>query len=353
LSRASNPKFLHPLTGTRNSLLEATFARLEPLATADRVYVVTGSAHSAGVARQLPSLPVENILVEPSARDSCPAIALAAAVIAQRDPDAIMASFAADHLIRDTAVFDRVVAKAVEGAEQGYLMTIGITPTRPETGYGYLRCSEPVENDRLQRVLEFKEKPSLDVATRYVDSGKYLWNASMFVWRVSRFLDELTARRPDVAAPVLEIAASWDTEDRDEVLQRLWPTIPKVAVEYAVMEPAAEDGLVATVPGDFGWSDIGDFETLAEVLGTEVTDSVISIAVAGGAEAGHDRQIVSVDSSDVVVLPSRGRAVALVGVRDLIVVDTEDAVLVCKRDRVQDIKKVISGLRENDAERFI
>ncbi|MFD1049107.1 dihydrodipicolinate synthase family protein, partial [Kibdelosporangium lantanae] len=154
---------------------------------------------------------------------------------------------------------------ATNGAQEGRLMTIGIAPTRPETGYGYLQCSARAELGVQQQVLEFKEKPTLPVATEYVASGRYLWNASMFVWRTDVFLGELEKRRPDVFTPVSKIAEAWDTDARDDVIGSLWTSIPKVAVEYAVMEPAAADGLVATVPGDFGWSDIGDFETLARV----------------------------------------------------------------------------------------
>ncbi|MGQ0837315.1 mannose-1-phosphate guanylyltransferase [Actinokineospora sp.] len=340
LSRAANPKFLHRLTGTDRSLLQATFDRLVPLSSAENLLVVTGTAHAAGVARQLPDLPERNILVEPFARDSCAAIALAAAVIDKRGPGAVMASFAADHLIADTAEFAHTVARAVDGARAGHLMTIGITPTRPETGYGYLRCGEVAERSVIQRVLEFKEKPALDVATKYVESGSYLWNASMFVWRTDVFLTELAARRPDVADPIRAIAAAWDTPAQDAVLAELWPTVPKVAVEYAVMEPAAEEGKVATVPGDFGWSDIGDFETLGELLGVDAGAGCRSVAT-----GTHDGKVVAVDGAEMIIVPAGGRLVATLGVRDLIVVDTDDAVLVCARDRAQDIKMLTEILR--------
>ncbi len=340
LSRAANPKFLHRLTGTDRSLLQATYDRLAPLSTPERLLVVTGTAHAPGVARQLPELPEANILVEPFARDSCAAIALAAAVIEKGSPGAVMASFAADHLIADQEAFATTVWRAVEGAADGALMTIGITPTRPETGYGYLRCSAPPELSEIQQVLEFKEKPTLDVATEYLKSGRYLWNASMFLWRTDVFLAELEARRPDVHDPIRVISEAWDTPDQDAVLAAVWPDIPKVAVEYAVMEPAAAEGKVGTVPGDFGWSDIGDFETLGELLGRDVSGSRV-VDVQGKASG----DVLAVDSEGTIVLPS-GRLVATLGVRDLIVVDTEDAVLVCRRDRAQDIKRLTELLRE-------
>ncbi|GAB1508767.1 mannose-1-phosphate guanylyltransferase [Actinophytocola sp. KF-1] len=341
LSRAANPKFLHALTGTDRSLLQATFDRLAPLCTAQNLLVVTGVAHATSVARQLPELPERNILVEPFARDSCAAIALAAAVIEERSPGGVMASFAADHLIADTAAFSDVVRDAIAGARDGKLMTIGITPTRPETGYGYLQLSAPAVAGQRQQVLEFKEKPTLSVASEYVASGEYLWNASMFLWRTEVFLAELAARRPDVHDPVREIARAWDTPAQEAVLGELWPTIPKVAVEYAVMEPAAAEGKVATVPGDFGWNDIGDFETLGELLGVDIDGGGRVVDMSGARPP-----VVVVDGDGVIAVPCSSRVIATLGVRDLIVVDTADAVLVCRRDRAQDIKKLTELLRE-------
>jgi mannose-1-phosphate guanylyltransferase len=343
LSRAASPKFLHPLTGTDRSLLQATYDRLIPLVTPEFIHVVTGTAHATAVARQLPDVPERNILVEPMPRDSCAAIALAAMVIAKDDPDAIMASFAADHLIADPAAFAATVLAAVEGAKAGKLMTIGITPTGPETGFGYLRCSAPPKPGTAQPILEFKEKPSAEVAAEYLASGEYLWNASMFVWRVSTFLDALAEHRPDVLDPVRRIVTARDTVDEEQVLAEVWPTIPKVAVDYAVMEPAAAQGRVATVPGDFGWSDIGDFDTLGELL----AKSCDGAAVVGAGK------VICLDTEDTIVVPHGGRLVALLGVRDLIVVDTPDALLVGHRDRTQDVKRVTELLKDRGLTDFL
>ena len=333
LSRADRPKFLLPLTGTDRSLLQATFDRLAPLIGPEHVYVVTGARHAAAVAEQLPELPRPNLIAEPAPRDSCAAIALATGIIERRAPGAIVGSFAADHLIEDVPAFHDVVRQAVAAAAQGQLLTIGITPSRPETGYGYLECAEPI-GASAQRLLAFREKPSLELATEYVKSGRYLWNAGIFVWRASVFLDQLRARRPDVAAPVERIVAAWDTAD--SVLDELWPTVPKVAVEYAVLEPASLEGLVSTVPGDFGWSDIGDFETIGALLGHDV-DGVTAIG---------DAPVLNLDSDGVVAVPAEGRLLALLDVHDLIVVDTSDAVVVCRRDRAQDVKRLTELLRE-------
>src|SRR5690348_12391704 len=211
LSRAGNPKFLHPLTGSAATLLQATVERLAPLASLEQTFVVTGGAHAAAVARQLPELPEQNVLVEPSPRDSCAAIGLAAAIIARRDPQGVMGSFAADHLVADGERFVATLREAVTGAQQGFLMTVGIQPVRPETGYGYLECDGLVDGGPIRRVDEFKEKPSREVAEQYLASGHHFWNASMFVWRVDLFLAELARQQPALHAGLVEIAAAWDT----------------------------------------------------------------------------------------------------------------------------------------------
>jgi mannose-1-phosphate guanylyltransferase len=348
LSRAGHPKFLHPLTGTSASLLQATVQRLAPLTTPERTLVVTGLSHAAAVARQLTGVPEENILVEPSPRDSCAAIGLAAAVIAERDPEAVMGSFAADHLIADPAAYVATVRRAVEGAQQGLLMTVGIKPTRPETGYGYLQCGGGTGGDSIRVVEEFKEKPPYDVAVSYVESGRYLWNASMFVWRVDVFLAELARQQAEMHDGLRRVAAAWDSPSREEVLAKVWPTLPKISVDYAVMEGAAAAGLVGTVPGDFGWNDIGDFHTLGEVLPADEAGNVLV-----GGDAADKPEVLLRDSSGLVVVRRSGRLVAVLGVRDLVVVDTEDALLVCPRDRAQDVKKLVDDLKRRGDDGYV
>jgi len=340
LSRAGHPKFLHPLTGTDASLLQATVERLAPLAAPAKVLVVTGVAHAVEVSRQLAEVPVENIIVEPSPRDSCAAIALAAAVIARRDPEALMGSFAADHLISDSPRFIEVIEQAMVGARQGRLMTLGITPTRPETGYGYLQCGGPVGEGPVLAVEEFKEKPSYDVAESYVKSGNYLWNAGMFVWRVDVFLAELARQQPQLHAGIARIVQAWDSPSREEVLGEIWQTLPRISVDYAVMEGSAAAGRVGTVPGDFGWNDVGDFHTLGEVLAADNAGNVVV-----GKDAAGKQAVLLRETQNLVVVPNSGRLVAALGVRDLIIVDTPDAVLVCPRDRAQEVKSLVDDLK--------
>ncbi len=347
LSRAAHPKFLHALTGTPASLLQATVERLVPLAGPDAVYVVTGASHAAAVARQVTQLPVENILVEPSPRDSCAAIGLAAAIIERRDPGAVMGSFAADHLVADPERFVATVRAAIAGAGQGFLMTVGITPTHPETGYGYLQCGGEVEGGPVRRVEEFKEKPSREVAAGYLTAGNYYWNASMFVWRTDVFLAELARQQPELHAGLATIAAAWDTPARERVLTDVWPTLTKISVDYAVMEGAAAAGLVATVPGTFGWNDVGDFDTLGQVLPGDRAGNVVVAAGEGKPD------VLLRDTTGTVVVPHSDRLIAVLGVRDVIVVDTPDVVLVCSRERAQEVKAIVEALKEQGESRYI
>jgi mannose-1-phosphate guanylyltransferase len=334
LSRAGNPKFLHPLTGTDRTLLQATVDRLGGVSAPGRVHVVTGTAHAAAVSRQLPKVSEANILVEPSPRDSCAAIALAVAVIARRDPQAVVGVFASDHLIGDQERFTEVIRTAESVAREGYLVTVGIRPIRAEVGYGYLRTGEALA-DGARLVREFKEKPAHDVALAYVESGEYLWNAGMFVFTAATFLAELAARKPAMRTAALEIAAAWDRPDRETVLAERWPGLEKISVDYAVMEGAAADGRVATVPADFPWSDVGDFNSLGEALPCDRTGNVV---------LGRPETTLVREAKSCVVVSASDRLVAAVGVEDLVVVETADAVLVLPRSRAAGVKQIVDEL---------
>jgi mannose-1-phosphate guanylyltransferase len=337
LSRADRPKFLHPLTGGDRSLIQATVDRLAPLAPSDRTLIVTGGGHAAVVARQLPDVPADHIVVEPAPRDSGPAIGLAAALIHRLDPDAVMGSFASDHLVRDEETFRATIATANEVAERGYLVTVGITPTGPETGYGYIRRGEQLDIPGAYTVGEFKEKPSRDVAEEYVASGLYSWNASMFVWKVSVVMEEMAKQLPELYAGLMRITDDWDTSKREVTMTKVWASLDRVTIDHGIMEGAAARGRVAVVPGDFGWNDVGDWDTLASVLPADENGNV----AIGESPADH----LAVDTHNTLVAPGSGRLVATLGLRDLVVVDTPDAVLVCPRDRAQDVRAVVDALK--------
>ena len=244
LSRAAHPKFLLDLTGSGRTLLQATVDRLEPL-TGDRVVVVTGAAHADAVRAQLPGLAGDQVLAEPSPRDSMAAIGLAAAVVERQDPQAVIGSFAADHVIPDTAAFESVIREAAEVAREGHLVTIGIEPTSPATGFGYIRAGEALPGFATAlRAVEFVEKPDAVRAAQYVASGEFRWNAGMFVVRAATLLDLLAQWHHELAAGVRAIAAS------PERLDELWPGLTRIAIDHAVAEPPQRLGLAQSRFGD-------------------------------------------------------------------------------------------------------
>ena len=331
LSRAAHPKFLLDLTGSGRTLLQATVDRLEPL-TGDRVVVVTGAAHADAVRAQLPGLAGDQVLAEPSPRDSMAAIGLAAAVVERQDPQAVIGSFAADHVIPDTAAFESVIREAAEVAREGHLVTIGIEPTSPATGFGYIRAGEALPGfDTALRAVEFVEKPDAVRAAQYVASGEFRWNAGMFVVRAATLLDLLAQWHHELAAGVRAIAAS------PERLDELWPGLTRIAIDHAVAEPAADAGHVVVVPAPFTWDDVGDFASLAELL--PPVEGEPGLRVLGSVD-----DVTTIDASGIVAAAG-GRRVAVVGIEDVVVIDTPDAVLVTTRSRAQDVKAVVDALQ--------
>ena len=341
LSRAAHPKFLLDLTGSGRSLLQTTVDRLEPL-TAERVVVVTGAAHADAVRAQLPGLGAEQVLAEPSPRDSMAAIGLAAAVIERRDPDAVIGSFAADHVIPDQGAFEAVISEAAAVARDGHLVTIGVEPTWPATGFGYIRAGDSLAGSPTAlHAVEFVEKPDAERAARYVASGEFRWNAGMFVVRATTLLDLLEQWHPELTRGLRAIAAD------PTRLPEVWPSLTRIAIDHAVAEPAADAGRVVVVPAPFEWDDVGDFASLATLLPASTGGD----PAGDGGDGIHDLRVLG-DPADViaidaggVVVPGGGRRIAIVGLDDVVVVDTPDALLVTTRARAQDVKAVVDALK--------
>ena len=334
LSRRSSPKFLHDLTGAGRTLLEGTWDRLAPL-TGGRVVVVTGQAHADAVRAQLPDLSSQDVVAEPSPRDSMPAIGLAAAIVERRDPEAVIGSFAADHVIRHVPEFWEAVSEAVTVARTGRIVTIGITPTHPSTAFGYIREGSELAVDgapRARAVAEFVEKPDEATAREYLAGGGFWWNAGMFVAKASVLLDTLDRYHHDLAQGLRAIAADPTRLERD------WTALEKIAIDHAIAEPAAAAGLVAVVPASFSWDDVGDFASLGTLVGAGSTPAD------GLTVIGDPGDVVSIDASGVVAARG-GRTIAVVGLDDVVVVDTPDALLIVSRDRAQDVKAVVDLLK--------
>lgn len=336
-SRHLRPKQLLPLASEGESLLAGTVRRLAPLIAPERVLVVTGEHLRDATLAAIPGVPHDHILCEPAPRNTAPCIAWAAAVIARKDPEALVAVLPSDHHIEDEPGFRAVLERALSSAAKGRVTTVGIVPTRPETGYGYIEVGEELGGG-AKAVVRFVEKPDRARAEELVASGKYLWNAGMFFFRAKDMLALVERHLPELARGVMTIDAARGAPDAGAVLAEVFPTLPSVSIDHGVMEKA--EGL-AVVPGDFGWNDLGSWESAWELAAKDEHEN----ALPPGA--------VAVEASGNLVRVGSPKLVALVGVRDLVVVDTGDALLIMPRERAQDVRAVVDELkRRGDRERL-
>jgi len=313
------------LTGSGRSLLQQTWDRLAAVVPDDQIHVVTGAAHAPQIQEQLPDL--VNVYVEPAPRDSMPAIGLAAAIIEHRSPGAIIGSFAADQTIADDAAFAAAVREAVAVAETKLICTLGVTPRGPSTAFGYIEAAGPLDVSGApsgRAVARFVEKPDAETAASYVNGGRHFWNAGMFVTRADVLLGHLERLEPDLHSGLIKIAEVWDTDARDAVAGEVWPGLSKVAIDHAVAEPVSLEGGMAVVPGDFGWDDIGDFAALRDHLPA-------------------DPDVIWLDADGMAVAQD-GTTVAVVGVPNAIVIQTDDALLVTTTEHAQQVKAVVAEL---------
>lgn len=329
-SRNSCPKQFLSLTSDGETMIQKTVKRLSPLVDAGDIFIVTNAAYTGLVKDQLPDVPAENILAEPCARNTAPCIAFAAAVIGRKYDDAIMLVLPSDHLIGYENIYIKTLKKAVAVAGQGKnLVTVGITPTYPETGYGYINFGE--ENGDAYKVERFVEKPDLPTAKKYLSSGKYLWNSGMFVWKISSIMANMKELMPAVAEGAERIAASFGTPDFEEVLVREFTAFPSESVDFGIMEKASD---IYTLPGSFGWDDVGSWLAVERINETDENKNFIS------------GEVIAVDAERTTVCGGK-RLIAAIGTEDLIIVDTDDVLLVCSKNNTQDVKKVIAQLKEN------
>ena len=349
LSRKARPKFLTDLTGRGRSLLQMTVDRLAPLSLTP--IIVTGSAHEDAVKEQISGA---DVVVEPHMRGTMAAIGLAAAIIEHRHGDAIVGSFAADHLITDEEAFRAAVRGAIGAAEAGYVVTIGITPDCPSTAYGYIHAGSELtttEDSSLSTssvnrpqagdealalaVQEFVEKPDEATASSYLATGEYFWNAGMFIAKASVLLDSLEKFHPEIAGPLRALAARWDGPDREHAIEQYWMPLPVEVIDRAIAEPLAAQGGVAVVPCEMGWSDVGDYTSLAE-------------AVPQGQHAhpspdGVVQSTVMLDSDNCLVYTS-SKPVVVVGVPEAVVVEMDDVILVTQKGASQQVKAAVDSL---------
>lgn len=329
LSSPAKPKQVLRIWGDR-TLLQAAAARAATLAPWDRVLVVAGRPHEGVIRDQLPEVPPENFLFEPVARDTAGCVAFAVGVAGARDPGAVMAVMPADHLIDPPEAFAADVRRAAEIASTGEtLVTLGIRPSRPETGYGYIQRGAPLtEAGGAYRVAQFKEKPDAATAAEFLADGGYYWNSGIFVWQVAVIRSCLESFLPAHAAAARAVGRAWGTPRAREVLEAEFQRLPKISIDYGVLERAPE---VVVVPAGFTWDDLGAWPSLERLFPPDAQGNVVR------------GQHVGIETEDCIVVSS-GRPIGTIGVKGLIVVEGEYGVLICPKDRAQEVKTIIRRL---------
>ncbi len=347
LSTSESPKQFLPLPGPR-TMLQETVHRVAPLSTPDDVYIVTSQSYRGPVAAQLQEVPAGNIVCEPVGRGTAASIGLAAVLIAARDPQGVMGSFASDHAIVDVAGFRAALTFGEDVARQGYLVTLGIQPTHPETGYGYIRYGAALTHSGglgAHVVDAFIEKPKRPVAEEYLRAGNYVWNAGIFIWRVDRILDEIRRYVPTVADVLDEIGAAARlsggrmTPEVERVMHAVWPRLQEsVTIDTGVMERAQH---IAVIPISAGWNDIGSWMQVASLFPhDEFGNTAVGLAA--------DRH-VEINTTDTLLYSTTGRMIATAGVEGLVVVDTGDRLLICTKEHAQLVKEIAEHLRRQQS----
>ncbi|NIA06111.1 MAG: NTP transferase domain-containing protein [Actinobacteria bacterium] len=336
LSRKSRPKQLLRIFG-QSSLLSLSVKRLQEVVEASNIYVLTNADYASAVRDELHELPAENVIGEPQGRDTANAIGLAAAILNEKDPEAVMGVFTADHMIEPIDVFGQTVTRAFELAEKysESLITFGIKPTWAHTGLGYVQAGEPVtssEDDyQAFKVRSFKEKPSSELAQEYLDSGQHYWNSGMFVWGVRTILDQLQQFLPESYKALQEIAADWGKDGGEKTFQQIFPTLQKISIDYAVMEKA-QNVLMVALPCQ--WVDMGSWSVLSDVLPMDKEGNVASAAA-----------IEFLDSrNNVIVSEDENHLLALIGLEDVIVVHSAEATLICHKSQAQAVKDLVARM---------
>lgn len=329
-SRNNRPKQFLSLTSDGETMIQKTVKRLSPLVSAEDIFIVTNAAYADLVNDQLPDVPRENILCEPCARNTAPCIAFAAAIIQKKYGDAMMLVLPSDHLIGYENIYIKTLQTAIRTAEEGNnLVTIGITPAYPETGYGYINFGK--EAGDAYEVERFVEKPDLPTAKKYLASGKYLWNSGMFVWKASAIMYNMKQFMPEIHDGAVRIGDSYGTDSYEETLIKEFTAFTSESVDFGIMEKASD---IYTIPGSFGWDDVGSWLAVERINETDDKKNYF------------DGDVIAVDSERTTVCGGK-RLVAAIGTIDIVIVDTDDVLLVCSKNNTQDVKKVIAQLKEH------
>lgn len=335
LSRSKKPKQLLPLGNNKETLIESSVRRIESIIPPDHIFIVTGKMIADEVKKVLPKIPSENFLIEPEGKNTAPCIGWAALHIKNLSSDSVMIVLPSDHFIGDENEFNSVIKNAVNIARNSFLVTIGIIPDRPETGYGYIEIGDSFENvnTEAKKVIRFVEKPDLTTAQLYVTSQKYYWNSGMFIFKTETILNEIKTYLPQLHTNLMEIDISIKEGNENEVVEKVFPQIKPISIDYGVMEKSKN---IAVIPGSFGWSDVGSWSSVYEL-------------VAGGMDTQRNvafGELISIDSNGCLSWAPQGKIVAVIGVEDLVIIDTKDALLVCPKDRSQQVREIVDKIKK-------
>ncbi len=339
-SRKNRPKQLLDIVA-KNTMLQETFMRVRPILEPHQIFVVTNRTYAPTIKAQLPLVPGRNIITEPVGKGTAPCIGLSVLYMRRVKPDEVMASLHADHVIENAEEFRRALLAAAKVAEEGYLVTLGIKPSCPETGYGYICQGEfwkEVDGFPVYRVQSFTEKPDYETACSFLAHGGYYWNSGIFVWKLSTIMEEFREHLPRLYSQLLRIDEAIGTEEEEEVLEEVWQEVESESIDQGIMEKSSR---VMVIPVDIGWSDVGNWATLADILPKDEENNVI----VGGAHIGID--------TTGSLLYSTKRLIATVGLKDMIVVDTDDVILVCPKSRAQDVKKLVEKLKGKNMDEYL
>lgn len=339
-SRQARPKQLLDMV-SGNTMLQDTCARIAPIISHERMFVVTNGMYAPLIRDQVPQMPAGNIVREPSGHGTAPCIGLSALYLRRLDPDSVMSSLHADHLIEDSAGFRQALLAAQELARKGFLVTLGIQPDSAHTGYGYIQRGEALGDAAgilAYRVRKFTEKPDQGTARRFVDSGEYYWNSGIFIWKTAAILEAIRKHLPELAGQLEEIEAGIGTDREREILERVWAGVKDESVDVGILEKADN---VAVIPISVGWSDVGSWTTLLEVLPHDEHENVVV-----GAE--H----IGIDTTGSLLYGNK-RLIATIDLHDMVVVDTEDVLLICPASRAQDVKHLIAELKKQKREQYL
>ncbi len=341
-SREKKPKHLLDIISHR-TIIQETVDRILPLIEPANILIVTGRKHARMLIKQLPEIPLENIIIEPEGKNTAPCIGLAALHIQKKAGDDIMVVLPSDHAIADTDKFLQVINTAVQtAANEDALVTIGIKPTSPQTGYGYIERGDSIESgtaEEVYRVKSIREKPDFKRASEFVKSGKFYWNSGMFIWKASTILKSISCFLPDLSSGLDTINKALGLPGEKAAVRRIYKNLVPISIDYGVMEKADN---VYTVKGDFGWSDVGSWDALWEISARDKNGN----AVIGGSN------VISEESTGCLVYSPK-KLVALAGVKDLIVVETKDALLICPKGNSQDVKKIVDTLETKELKKYL